>query len=190
MDVDLVRRRVETKFRVSTSDADALIAALPEEPRAAWVRTVYLDLPDGRLTRAARRDPRTAVKLRIREYDGGDVLWVELKEREGDWSRKRRLPLERERLPELLDGTLDVALIAGPLVPVGEVRYHRTSVERGARLTIDRGISFRAGGRDWEEDGAVVELKHAGESWPGWCEALLGERTPVEYSKFARLCRR
>lgn len=209
MEVDLVRRRVETKYRISSSAADAMIEALPVDGlarRDGWMRTVYLDLPDGRLVRAARRNPRTALKLRLREYGADDDVWVELKTRDADWSGKRRFRIRRGRVDDFLNGSLrgleaeeDVetlrrirAAAPGPLSPVGEVRCFRTSVQGGeprGRLTIDRHIAYAAGGRELLEEGAIVEVKHAAEFAPEWCRAAVEGRAPAEYSKFGRVCR-
>lgn len=209
MDADLVRRRVETKYRVSATTAEEMIGSLPTEGlerRTEWVRTTYLDLPDRRLVRAAVRDPRAAVKVRIREYVGDETVWVELKRRDADWSQKRRFRIHRDRIDSFLDGTLqgleseeDVetlrrirAAAPGPLSVVGEVRYLRVSIQGGeprARVTIDRRVTYGVGGREVLEDGAIVEVKHASDLLPEWCEAVVGRRAPVEYSKFGRICR-
>jgi len=181
MNSDLVRHRVELKYRASSAAAEALVASLesagPEFRRqTSWITTIYLDLPDRRLLRAARPGSRTAVKLRLRTYfdAGGEecspLVWMELKEREGDGSRKWRFPLPAGRVPEFLQGTLDPseildgphpdpdavletvrrirALAPGPLSPVGAVRYRRFSLQGGdpcARITVDRHIAYHVG---------------------------------------------
>jgi hypothetical protein len=194
--------------------AASLPAALHR--RVSEVATVYLDHADGRLLRAVRRDARLSVKIRLRSYEaaeGRSGLWLEFKTREGDESRKRRFPLAAGLVPDLLAGRLraddalraapqadpdEVAAVlagirdaaAGRLEVAGEVRYRRESFEGGrprARLTIDRGVLYRAGGRERREEGAVVELKRAAERTPPWCAVLLDGRTPAEYSKFRAL---
>jgi len=179
MQTELVR--VELKYRLSSGSAEALIAGFraPDrslEVRSSWVATAYLDLPDRRLLWGARSDPGTAIKLRVREYFDAEgnsrspIVWIELKECEGNCSRKYRFPLLKTRVPKFLDGTLDTAEIlsagqadeavvseavrrirnvaVGAVAPVGAVRYRRFSVEGGephARLTVDEDISYHAG---------------------------------------------
>lgn len=194
MEVDLVRRRVELKYRVP----DTIAAAMADALRAAGLRresarltTTYLDHPDRRLSRAALEDPRRASKIRLRDYGTGDgPVWLERKTREGDLVRKLRIPLERGRVPALLEGRLEVDGLRGPLVVVGAVRCRRFAVQGGdpvARVTIDRDVVYSAGA---PETAAVVEVKHAGGERPGWCRALFEGRRPEGYSKFAELARR
>jgi SPX domain protein involved in polyphosphate accumulation len=223
MEHDLVRARVELKYRLSSSAARSLIAdlkeaALPPDVRrqTSWITTVYLDTPDLRLARAGRSHPRTAVKLRLREYfepdgsGGAGVVWVELKERDGERSRKDRFALEKARVRDFLEGALDEEEILrsrpsdageiagtlrrirdvwpGVLTPVGSVRYRRFSAQGGspgARLTVDQEISYAAGPSSLREEGAVAEVKYPAGPTPGWCAALLGRRPACEYSKFA-----
>lgn len=211
MDVDLVARRMERKFRlpdVSVERWSLRLAAVGLRVELGRVTTVYLDGVDRRLTRAASADPRTCAKLRLRTYQGplADVVWAELKERDGDRSRKIRFPLPAARVRAFLGGEdagpPDLlarmrAAVPGPLRPVGAVRCLRLAVEGGeprARLTVDLGVTYHPGPglvpgpAVAREEGALVEVKSAGDV-PGWCRALLEGRPPVEASKFGTLAR-
>jgi hypothetical protein len=181
---DLVRDRVELKYRVSTSDAEALLERLPAR-RTSWITTTYLDTADRRLLRAARRDPRACVKVRLRSYHDSPLVWVELKERRGERTRKERVAASRAGVPDVLR-----RLAPGVEVPVGEVRCRRTSVDSGVRLTVDQAIVYRVlGAPDFAEEGAVVELKRADDRVPGWCAELLRGLAPEEYTKFGVISR-
>lgn len=215
----LMRRRVELKYLLWPDEADAVLARLQEATARfpstdGLIRTVYLDRPDGRLTRTAGE--RRNVKLRIRDYftpEGGSAspsLWVDVKERDGRHSSKQRFRLDRRLLGAFLEGDLDEGAVddveafrrvrevaGGPLVPVGAVGYRRLAVEGGdpvARVTFDREISYHVG---------PLDLRLVGGTWDGLGTPALEERAsilelkygggatwfepdadPVEYSKF------
>lgn len=168
MTQDLVRRRIELKFLLpaaQTRELRALLTAEPAEPGlrriGGWVTTVYFDLPDRRLARAALERPEENLKLRMREYfddEGASCsrfVWFEIKERQGAASRKSRFRLHKRLIARFLRGEVDIATVltcqgedadltsvcetvqrihelAGEsLAPFGAVRYRRCSVEGG-----------------------------------------------------------
>jgi SPX domain protein involved in polyphosphate accumulation len=226
---DLVKRRVEIKHLLSPSAAPdvhrRLRAADPGTDAkriSGRVVTTYLDLPDRRLTRAVLDHPEENLKLRIREYlseQGTPVspfVWVEMKEREGEISRKSRFRLHKRLLAKFLDGGVDLGEVLtcqsdpfdvgdvvqavqeihmvaeGPLSPIGTVRYRRDSIQGGdpaARVTLDEEITYFVGTASWTEGSAVVEVKHSGERPPSWCRAVVGPGRASEYSKFLVLAR-
>lgn len=203
----LLRRRVELKYLLWPGETEAVLSRLRaarSDPRFrstdGLVRTVYLDRPDGRLTRAACERPLRNVKLRIRDYftpDGGSAsptLWVDVKERDGRLSTKSRFRLDRRLLARFLDGRLDDDDVpedgleafrrvrdvagAGPLVPIGAVGYRRLAVEGGdpvARVTFDREVSYHAG---------PLDLELVGGAWDGLGPPALGERVSILELKY------
>lgn len=91
--------------------------------------------------------------------------------------------------------------VAGPqgLQIAGAVAYTRSTIEGGsplARLTIDRDISYhlalpsaslrheQLGPAALAETACIVEVKQRGPRRPSWCERLLGDLSPAEYSKY------
>src|SRR5688500_16468954 len=107
MSHDLVRRRTELKYLLPPEQTREIRALLTAEPPdgfrriGGWVTTVYFDLPDRRLVRAALEQPEENLKLRLREYfdDEGApcsrFVWFEIKERQGSASRKSRFRLHK-----------------------------------------------------------------------------------------------
>jgi hypothetical protein len=168
MTQDLVRRRIELKYLLpaaQTRELRTLITAQPADPAlrriGGWVTTVYFDLPDRRLARAALERPEENLKLRMREYfddEGASCsrfVWFEIKERQGAASRKSRFRLHKRLVGRFLRGEVDIATIltcqgedadltgvcatvqrihelAGESwTPFGAVRYRRCSLEGG-----------------------------------------------------------
>ena len=182
---DLVRRRVELKHVFPEGKGEELRARIRAlrpgfagRRLSGWVTTVYFDLPDRRLTRAALERPEACLKVRLREYFSEDdapcspFVWLEIKERDGARSAKRRFQLHKRMVGRFLAGELDLAdaltcqegspdlsgvvesiqklsdLAQGELAPVGAVRYLRCSLQGGeppARLTLDRRIAYHVG---------------------------------------------
>ena len=167
------------------------------------------------------------------EHPCSPFVWLEIKEREGALSRKSRFQLHKRMVGGFLEGELDLAavltcqekgadldrvveavqrlhqLAGSPLAPLGAVRYRRCSVQGGdpgARVTLDRDITFHAGPAGlyeehaalnaealgaplWIDGAAVLEIKHQGPTPPAWCRPVAGGAAPAEYSKFLLLAR-
>jgi hypothetical protein len=168
MSHDLVRRRTELKYLLPPDQTREIRARLTAEPPdgfrriGGWVTTVYFDLPDRRLVRAALEQPEENLKLRLREYfdDEGApcsrFVWFEIKERQGSSSRKSRFRLHKRMVDRFLRGECDLAsiltcqgsasdvsgvcetvqrihdLAGDSWVPFGAVRYRRCSIEGGS----------------------------------------------------------
>lgn len=180
---NLLRDRVELKYALLPEEAGELLGRLDGDRELAGsgrrdgrVTTVYLDRPDGAFRSRARRSPTANLKLRLREYldpETSRFVWIEVKERDGQSSRKRRFRLHRRLIDAFLSGTLDVATVltcqgpglsvaetveaferiagvsGGPLVVVGAVRYRRRSFDTPeARLTLDQEIAYHRGPLD------------------------------------------
>lgn len=166
---DLVRRRIEQKYLLPAARTRELRTLLTSDALEAgfrriggWVSTVYFDLPDRRLARAALERPEENLKLRLREYfdDAGApcsrFVWIEIKERRGPTSRKHRFRLHKRLVGPFLRGESDLAVILtcqdseaeigavyetvrriqelgdGSWSVLGAVRYRRCSIEGGA----------------------------------------------------------
>lgn len=169
MTQDLVRRRIELKYLLSaaqTRDLRARMTGKAPDPGlrriGGWVTTVYFDLPDHRLARAALERPEENLKIRMREYfdeEGASCsrfVWFEIKERQGSASRKSRFRLHKRLVGRFLKGEVDLASVltcqggdadlAGVCATVqrihelageswtafGAVRYRRCSLEGGS----------------------------------------------------------
>ena len=104
--LDLSRSRVETKYGVAAEDVPALLHRIPADEREDYgVRTLYFDRPDGSLARKALADPLHCTKVRARDYvDGSPWIWFEVKTREGRWTRKSRVRLDREEAARWISG--------------------------------------------------------------------------------------
>lgn len=165
---DLVRRRIELKYLLPPAKTRNLRSAMAADPGhefrriGGWVTTVYFDLPDRRLARAAMERPEENLKLRLREYfdDEGApcsrFVWMEIKERQGSSSRKNRFRLHKRLVAPFLRGEGDLAsiltcqqagadpsgvcetvqrihdLAGDPWTAFGAVRYRRCSLEGGS----------------------------------------------------------
>jgi hypothetical protein len=143
-----------------------------------FVTTIYFDTASRACFRATRADARQTLKLRAKEYydvhpslaevatDARQIVkynplvWLELKERAGDRTRKRRLGVPKRQLPRLLAGEGLVAAedqaaldhiaahcrqLAEPLRADCLVNYRRLAWQDGPgvlRLTLDLGLAF------------------------------------------------
>jgi SPX domain protein involved in polyphosphate accumulation len=200
MGYDLVRDRTEIKYVLSSEEGRDLLERLrsvrpgPEfERQDGWVTTVYFDRPDLLLTRRAIGSPSANLKVRLREYltvqdqPKSPFIWVELKERDRQVSRKLRFQLHKRLVRHFLSGEVDLGIILtcqdrapgeaveavrriaevaqGRLVPVGAVRYRRASLEdraHEARLTVDRGITYHRERVDLYEVWGALNREAAG----------------------------
>ena len=191
--------------------ARALVAgvARPEQPHAAsLVESIYFD--DPRLGSLAEKEASEYLKtkLRLRWYDGGGPVFLELKRRRGSRREKRRtaLPLTGEELSRRgLGGVARLGLerysaalgapIAAEQRPLLRLRYRRERyvAPGGARLCLDWEITALEGAPELGTGGgpavlraAVFELKAPGRALPPTLEALalLGARRR-SFSKLA-----
>ncbi len=194
---DLVRDRTEIKYLLSPAEGRDLLDRLHEAPeferQDGWVTTVYFDRPDLFLTRRAIGSPAANLKVRLREYltvqdrPRSPFIWVEIKERDRQASRKLRFQLHKRLVRGFLAGEVDLGVILtcqdcapaeaveavrrirevaqGRLDPVGAVRYRRESIQdrlREARLTVDREITYHRGPLDLYDAWGALDREAAG----------------------------
>jgi hypothetical protein len=127
------------------------------------VRSLYLDTPTFAFHRSKERGDPERFKLRVRGYEGRQVLYLEIKHRSADFVYKRRIGIDSRSLTEagheigkLQEETPQGRRIAeefGQRVmstaasPKLLVRYDRTAyasdVDHYARVTFDRNIEFQ-----------------------------------------------
>lgn len=210
--------RTDRKYLVPEAVAAALVDALCEDlcvleidgARTFAYRSLYYDTPGQASYRTAATRRRRRFKVRRREYVDAGTAFLEVKTRtgRGDTAKVREPEAEEGPAPqpgdpalagEGLDYALDqlqeagVPALDGPLYPVLETTYRRTTVllaSEGSRMTIDQDLAWRdeTGRRLALEDLVIVETKSA--ATPGaadrylWCH---GHR-PVKISKFATGC--
>jgi len=182
-----------------------------EPPAEQYATTVYFDTADKDLYRAALSEPMH-VKVRAREYydpqlgradvatngsdimQSGRVIWIELKVRDGQRSRKRRVciaKLDAQRLFCELDAGADLrdvqavggadthvneiatelerlrARLHAPLQPICVVNYRRLSWQDGGtalRITLDRDVCAFAPPPDLWTRSDVLSRQALGES--------------------------
>lgn len=204
-----LQTRVDRKYVVpeglaqellATFDADVRILEM-DGSRCFAYDSVYFDTAqlDSYLLAAYGR--RRRYKIRTRTYVDSAISFLEVKtEGAREATVKERIPYEltdRARLTaEGLDYVQETLAAAvggvpdGPLGPVLETRYHRTTLylpESGGRATIDTDVTWqRPGGRAWVLDGAViVETKSGSAAGPLdrhlWAHGV----RPSRISKFA-----
>jgi hypothetical protein len=127
------------------------------------VRSLYLDTPTFAFHRAKERGDPERFKLRVRGYDGRQVLYLEIKHRSADFVRKQRIGIDSRNMAEagLEIGKLHQETPQGRRVaeefgrrvlstaasPKLLVRYDRVAyasdVDHYARVTFDRNIEFQ-----------------------------------------------
>jgi hypothetical protein len=204
-----LQTRVDRKYVVPEDTAQELLAAFDAEVRVLEMNgsrcfaydSVYFDTErlDSYLLAAHGR--RRRYKVRTRTYVDSAISFLEVKtEGAREATVKERIPYhltDRARLTAeglgYVHETLAAAVggaPAGPLGPVLETRYHRTTLylpESGGRATIDADVTWqRPGEPAWVLDGAVIlETKSGSASGPLdrhlWAHGV----RPARISKFA-----
>jgi hypothetical protein len=204
----------EVKFVLPAAAVDAARlllrgAAAPEAPvPAGSVETIYFDGPGLDALAEKRSGDWRKEKLRLRWYDGGGAVWVELKRRVGSRRDKRRAltgldgaRLSRGGIAGL--GRPAVAPLAcrlgeplaGTLAPVVHLRYRRDRfvLADGVRINLDSGLEALGAATGLARrllpaavPSAVIEVKGAGRALPELLAALgrLGCRRRA-FSKYA-----
>lgn len=158
--------RYELKYLISENQVDAVRRAIEPfcvlDPHSECsptheyaINSLYLDTPTRALYGISRERRGFRWKARVRGYDGANVLFLEIKNKDCDMIKKARarIPLEGwvDRLlgPEAAEATgkerdfRDKVQFC-PLVPTLMVRYEReawmSTVDTYARVTFDRRI--------------------------------------------------
>jgi hypothetical protein len=204
-----LQTRVDRKYVVDSSLVAPLLDSFAgyvrvlelEGRRLAAYDSVYFDTPDRDSYLLAARGRRRRYKIRTRTYLDSGIGFLEVKT-EGARAAtvKERIPYrpadrstitsEGARYVEETLATTIGSVPAGPLRPVLETRYGRTTLylpESGSRATIDTSVTWREpGGRSLVLDGAVIVETKSGTS-PSTLDKHLwrfGVR-PCRISKFA-----
>lgn len=205
MVADLATRH-DRKYLLAREDLPAVVKHLPchlaildiGDRRLLAYESTYFDTRDRSLYRDHVQGRRKRYKARTRAYrDTRDAMFeVKLKGGRGE-TVKMRMPYDYERRAELTDEGrrfLDLVIAdtygmtVPSLAPALSTSYHRTTlvdIERGARITIDVGLSWSNDAVTWRADDlALIETKDA--SGPGLVDAMLcslGIR-PLRVSKY------
>ncbi|MGM9471502.1 polyphosphate polymerase domain-containing protein [Pseudarthrobacter sp. YS3] len=204
-----LQTRVDRKYVVPETLAQELLATFDADVRVLEMDgsrcfaydSVYFDTArlDSYLLAAHGR--RRRYKVRTRTYVDSNLSFLEVKtEGAREATVKERIPYgltDRARITaeglDYVNETLAAAVggaPAGPLGPVLETRYHRTTLylpQSGSRATIDTGVTWqRPGGQAWVLDGAVIlETKSGSAAGPLdrhlWAHGV----RPSRISKFA-----
>jgi hypothetical protein len=204
-----LQTRVDRKYVVPARRARQLLASLDAHVRVlemAGLRTfaydsVYFDTPQLDSYLLAARGRRRRFKIRTRTYLDSDASFLEVKTEGGrEATVKERIPYDpadRSRITAeglaYVNETLAAAvgaIPAGPLQPVLETRYRRTTLflpGSGSRATLDEGVTWQRPGRSpWLLDRSIVLETKSG-SAPGpldrhlWANGI----RPSRISKFA-----
>lgn len=204
-------RRVDRKYVLRSTDARAVLNAMPDEMRVLTIDggqefgylSTYFDTPawDGYLLAARGRPHR--FKVRIRHYDATNEAFLEVKTKEGGGGHtiKRRVPHDPRSLlhvhpdqHQFLGECLAWGRVTGIrpswLLPVLQSSYRRTTLlspDTTARVTIDTDLHWHATGFGSTHCAGlvIVETKSAGAA--GDLDKLLwsmGHR-PTRISKYA-----
>jgi len=157
-----VCRELEPYCSLDTHGANASRGT--HSPASSYpVRSLYLDTPTFAFHRSKERGDPERFKLRVRGYEGRQVLYLEIKHRSADFVRKRRTGIDSRSLAEAGHeiGKLHEETPQGRRVaeefgrrvlstaasPKLLVRYDRvayaSNVDHYARVTFDRNIAFQ-----------------------------------------------
>ena len=174
-----LQTRVDRKYVIPVLQAMQLLASLDAGVRVlemAGLRTfeydsVYFDTPQLDSYLLAARGRRRRYKIRTRTYVDSAASFLEVKTEGGrEATVKERIPYgpaDRSRITAeglaYVNDTLAAAVgavPAGPLGPVLETRYRRTTLflpASGSRATLDEAVTWqRPGQTPWLLDGAMV----------------------------------
>lgn len=204
-----LQTRVDRKYVLPEDLAQDLLATFDAEVRVLEMDgsrcfaydSVYFDTAELDSYLLAAHGRRRRYKVRTRTYVDSAVSFLEVKtEGAREATVKERIPYDlndRARLTaEGLDYVQETLAAAvggvpeGPLGPVLETRYHRTTLylpDSGSRATIDTDVTWqRPGGQSWVLDGSVIlETKSGSASGPLdrhlWAHGV----RPSRISKFA-----
>jgi len=170
--------RYELKYLVSESQVDAIRRAIQRtcvldkncegQPGNEYViRSLYLDTPNRDLFRISRERRAQRWKARVRQYEGSDRVFLEIKNKDHDLIKKQRARIPADAWVERIHGFLPGGDVSAAerifcerlerygLVPTLMVRYSReawfSTVDSYARVTFDRRVVSQPW-RDWSFD--------------------------------------
>lgn len=204
-----LQTRVDRKYVVPTALARQLLATFSagmrvlemDGSRSFAYDSVYFDTANLDSYLLAAHGRRRRYKIRTRTYVDSAVSFLEVKtEGAREATVKERIPYRIEDRARLTAEGLDYvretltaavgSVPAGPLEPVIETRYHRTTLylpDSGSRATIDTDVTWqRPSHRPWVLDDAVIlETKSGSTAGPLdrhlWAHGV----RPSRISKFA-----
>ena len=208
--------RVEEKFRLTSAQAEQFLIAArdhltPDIYPEYDLNTIYYDTPDFYLITHCLNHPLYRLKLRLRSYGNpavGAPVFLETKQRLGDWGEKRRVALtyneqfscalKPDDLPRdgQIAGELRQVLETYAVEPKVFIAYHRMAFAQGdLRITLDTRIRSRMKNVNLVVDGTEVPLASAPEvllevkltgPYPCWLADLLTSMHvyPDSFSKY------
>ena len=204
-----LQTRVDRKYVIPVLQAMQLLSSLDAGVRVLemdGLRTfeydsVYFDTPQLDSYLLAARGRRRRYKIRTRTYVDSAASFLEVKTEGGrEATVKERIPYgpaDRSRITAeglaYVNDTLAAAVgavPAGPLGPVLETRYRRTTLflpGSGSRATLDEAVTWqRPGQTPWLLDGAIVlETKSGSTAGPLDRHLWANGIRPSRISKFA-----
>lgn len=177
--------RVEEKFRLSSAQAEQFLIAArdhltPDIYPEYDLNTIYYDTPDFYLINHCLNHPLYRLKLRLRSYGNpavGAPVFLETKQRLGDWGEKRRVALtyneqfscalKPDDLPRdgQIAGELRQVLETYAVEPKVFIAYHRMAfaADNDLRITLDTRIRSRMKNVNLVLDGTETPLASAPE---------------------------
>ena len=176
--------RVEEKFRLCGAQAEQFLIAAsdhltPDIYPEYDLNTIYYDTPDFYLINHCLNHPLYRLKLRLRSYGNpavGAPVFLETKQRLGDWGEKRRVALtyneqfscalKPDDLPRdgQIAGELRQVLETYAVEPKVFIAYHRMAfaADNDLRITLDTRIRSRMKNVNLVLDGTEVRTTHMG----------------------------
>lgn len=177
--------RVEEKFRLYGAQAEQFLIAArdhltPDIYPEYDLNTMYYDTPDFDLINHCLNHPLYRLKLRLRSYGNpavGAPVFLETKQRLGDWGEKRRVALtyneqfscalKPDDLPRdgQIAGELRQVLETYAVEPKVFIAYHRMAfaADNDLRITLDTRIRSRMKNVNLVLDGTETPLASAPE---------------------------
>lgn len=204
-----LQTRVDRKYVVPVLQAEQILCSFGSDVRILEMDgirsfdydSVYFDTPQLDSYLLAARGRRRRFKIRTRTYVDSSLSFLEVKTEGGrEATVKERIPYsvhDRSRITaeglDYVNETLSAAIgdiPAGPLEPVIETRYRRTTLflpGSGSRATLDEAVTWQRPGADtWLLDGAVVlETKSGSAAGPLDRHLWASGIRPSRISKFA-----
>ncbi|MDD6681096.1 polyphosphate polymerase domain-containing protein [Galactobacillus timonensis] len=176
--------RVEEKFHLSSAQAEQFLIAArdhltPDIYPEYDLNTIYYDTPDFYLINHCLNHPLYRLKLRLRSYGNpavGAPVFLETKQRLGDWGEKRRVALtyneqfscalKPDDLPRdgQIAGELRQVLETYAVEPKVFIAYHRMAfaADNDLRITLDTRIRSRMKNVNLVLGGTEVRTTHMG----------------------------
>ena len=212
--------RVEEKFRLSSAQAEQFMIAArdhltPDIYPEYDLNTIYYDTPNFDLINHCLNHPLYRLKLRLRSYGNpavGAPVFLETKQRLGDWGEKRRVALtyneqfscalKPDDLPRdgQIAGELRQVLETYAVEPKVFIAYHRMAfvADNDLRITLDTRIRSRMKNVNLVLDGTEVPLASAPEvlmevklagPYPFWLSSILSSLHvyPDSFSKYGSI---